>query len=148
MIIRQFLSIILLVFLTGCAVMKIDVDKELQTVTALEGTDTVVLGVSVDKKGAPRDGVKELILLPGQKVVYAGPKDFTVFFKDKKTPVTQVEIRSEGGLVIVDIPKDIFERKDLLEEGRKNGFLRFDYGIRVGDRELDPPMIIKRPGNP
>jgi hypothetical protein len=46
--------------------------------------------------------------------------------------------------LVIQIPEDIFERKEFAEEFRKNKQLVFDYGIRANGKELDPPLIVKK----
>lgn len=138
-VIRIILISVVTVMLFGCANNN---DKWHHTGKALPGTDTAVVSISLDDKGVPVDGVEKLELHPGQRVIYAGPSEFVIFFKNKKSPVKDVERRSNDGVVIIEIPTDIFEKPEFVEEFRRNKFLRFDYGIRVNGKELDPPMVI------
>lgn len=110
---------------------------------ALTGTNTVVVGISLGKDGIPQESYKDVVLHPGQKVLYAGPDEFSIVFKNNKTPNSKVENPSRGGVVVIEIPKDIFERKEFLKEFRETNQLVFDYGIRANGKELDPPMIIR-----
>lgn len=128
--------------LSGCASMDCEPEK-LHTGYALSGTETVVVGIGIDKDGMPKETYKDVVAHPGQKVLYAGPDEFSIIFKNRKTPNRKVENASSNGVVIIEIPKDIFERKEFIEEFRKNNQLVFDYGIKANGKELDPPMVIR-----
>lgn len=134
-----------LVALSGCASVNCDPDK-LRTGYALPGTKTVVVGIGIDKNGIPKETYKDVVAYPGQKVLYAGPDKFSIIFKNRKTPNRKVENASVNGVVVIEIPKDILERKEFIEEFRKNNQLIFDYGIKANGKELDPPLIIRREG--
>ena len=49
---------------------------------------------------------------------------------------------SKDGVVLIKIPQDIFERKEFVEEFRKNKSLVFDYSIWVNGKEYDPPIRV------
>jgi|GEM_PF-653342 len=140
--IKYILVVGLFCVLNGCASKDCEPDK-LSTGHALPGTETVVVGISLDKNGVPQESYKDVVAHPGQKVLYAGPDEFAVIFKNEKTPNGTVENKSSRGVVIIEIPEDIFDRPEFVEEFRKNNFLVFDYGIRVNGKELDPPMVIR-----
>lgn len=132
---------------SACASNITSENKELQCTDiafALQGTNTAVIGIPVGKKGVPEALYKEIVLKPGQRVIFAGPDEFEIFFKNKKSPVKNLESRSSDGVVSIVIPADILRQKQFLEEYRKNGELRFNYGIRVKGKELDPVIIVKR----
>jgi hypothetical protein len=140
------IKLILFCFLfsvVGCASAD-RVPEKLRTGYALPGTNTVVVGIGIDKNGIPKETVKDVVVYPGQKVLYAGPDEFSIIFKNKKTPNRKVENASVDGVVVIKIPEDILERKEFAEEFRKNKQLVFDYGIRANGKELDPPLIVKR----
>lgn len=109
---------------------------------ALPGTNTAVVGIFLDKDGTPKETVKEVIVHPGQSVLYAGPDKFKIVFKNKKTPNRVVSNSSKDGVVLIKIPKDIFEKKEFIEEFRKNKSLVFDYSIWVNGKEYDPPIRV------
>ncbi|RYY04710.1 MAG: hypothetical protein EOO53_01925 [Gammaproteobacteria bacterium] len=111
---------------------------------ALPGTNTVVIDVSLDNNGIPQQNYKEIELLPGQTALFAGPDEFIIIFKNRKSPDNKIEYTSENGIVKIQISEEILKESEFIEEFRKNGFLRFDYGINVNGKELDPPMIIRR----
>ncbi|HTF96126.1 MAG TPA: hypothetical protein VL995_08345 [Cellvibrio sp.] len=158
-----------LVFINGCVIAEDNSDKQGGTVAekrdsvdadkreavssdsrrlpvsyALQGTSTAVVGIAIDKKGYPLETVKAIILKPGQKVVFAGPDEFQIAFKNKKAPTMQLDYRSEKGVITVVIPKDILERPEFKREYARNKSVEFNYAIRINGRELDPPMIIQR----
>ncbi|HSC67341.1 MAG TPA: hypothetical protein VLC79_06615, partial [Cellvibrio sp.] len=111
---------------------------------ALQGTSTAVVGIAIDKNGVPLETVREIILKPGQRAIFAGPDEFQIIFKDKKFPDKNVQYRSANGVITINVPKDILERPEFREEYAKYNQVRFNYAIRIKGRELDPPFIIKR----
>jgi hypothetical protein len=129
--------------LVGCTSVDCEPNK-LRTGYALPGTNTVVVGVGIDKNGIPKETFKNVVAYPGQKVLYAGPDEFSIIFKNRKTPNRKVENASSDGVVVIEIPADILERKEFAEEVRKTNQIVFDYGIRSNGKELDPPLIVKR----
>lgn len=116
---------------------------KLPTSYALPGTTTAVVGIGIDKKGIPLETVKEVVLKPGQKVIFAGPDRFLVSFKNKKSPSGKLRYESGNGIITVVIPRDILDKPEYREEFNKKKFVRFDYSIIVNGKELDPPMIIR-----
>ena len=141
--IKLTIIVTILAMLGGCASIDCKPDK-LRTGYALPGTNTVVIGVSLDKNGIPEESYKDIVLYPGQTAHFAGPYEFAIVFKNKKTPNGRVENKSTNGTVAIKIPEGILEQTEFAEEFRKNDSLTFDYAIRVNGRELDPPMIIRR----
>lgn len=127
----------------GCASIDCEPDK-LQTGYALPGTSTVVVGIGIDKNGMPKETFKDVVAHPGQKVLYAGPDEFSIIFKNRKTPNRKVENSSVNGIVVIEIPEDILERKEFVDEFRKNNQVVFNYGIKANGKELDPPLIVKK----
>lgn len=142
-----------LILLNGCAIAA-DVygnrdvvssdSRKLPTSYALQGTSTAVVGIAIDKKGYPLETVRAIILTPGQKVIFAGPDEFQIAFKNKKAPTNQLDYRSEKGVITVVIPRDILDRPEFKREYAKNNSIEFNYAIRINGRELDPPIIVKR----
>jgi len=131
-------ALVLIMGVSGCA----SKSCEPKVGTALPGTNTAIVGVYLQKDGTPQETVKEVVVHPGQNVLYAGPDEFSIIFKNKKTPNGSVENQSRNGVVLIKIPTDIFERKEFLEEFRKNNSLVFDYGIKVNGKEYDPPLRV------
>jgi len=127
----------------GCSVAQTRVDN-LVTSYALRGTNTAVVGIAIDQKGYPLETVKEIVLTPGQKVVFAGPDEFSVVFKDKKTPTRKIKYVASNGVIRIEVPKDILEKPEFSEELKRNNYLKFNYSIFVNGKELDPPLIVKK----
>lgn len=66
------------------------------------GSNTAVITISVDEQGNPLPSVTELLQLkPGQRIVFTGPEEFVIFFKDQKTPFKKSEFKSKDGVVAV-----------------------------------------------
>jgi len=111
----------------------------------ISGTNTIVITISIDEEGNPLPSVTELLeLKPGQRIVFTGPEEFSIFFKDQKTPFKKSEFKSKEGVVTIKIPEKIFEDKRFFEESYRDAEIEFNYGVRVNGREFDPPFIIKR----
>lgn len=117
--------------------------KEDDVVYPVPGTDTAVVHVGLDKDGTPSVAAKEVILEPGQKVLFAGPENFTIIFK-KNSPNRQLTNTSHNGSVVISIPEQILEQREYAEELRQKGELRFSYGVWVDGKELDPDIIVRR----
>jgi hypothetical protein len=142
--IKLVFVISLLAILSGCASIECK-PQDGRAGYALPGTNTAVVGISLDQTGTPQVQVQKIVLYPGQKVLFAGPDRFSIFFKNRKTPNGKIENPSGDGVVVIAIPENILEQKEFVEEFRKNDSLTFNYGIRVNGKELDPEIIVKRP---
>lgn len=145
---KSIIVAFLFVFVNGCAAVdvgrKLPPVKELPSSYALQGTTTALVGIAIDKNGVPLETVKEVVLRPGEKALFAGPDRFQVVFKNQKAPNEKMKYESQNGVIVVTIPKDILSRKEFVEEFRKNESVQFNYSILVNGKELDPPMVIKR----
>ncbi len=111
----------------------------------LQGTDTAIVGLYIDKNGYPQSNVHSVLLYPGQKIIFAGPNQFDIFFKDNKTPVDAMEIKSSRGVVTLTIPLDVFDK--IKRESKTDGIpdeLKFKYGIRANGKVTDPEIVIRR----
>lgn len=129
--------------IAGCSVVSSEI-KNHHTVYPMEGTNTAVVGIGVDKSGVPFVAAKEIIVAPGQKVLFAGPDEFVVTFKNKKSPNRKIDNPSRGGVVKIEVPSEVFEQREFVEEYRKNGQLKFNYGVIVNGKELDPEIIVRK----
>jgi hypothetical protein len=111
---------------------------------ALSGTDTAIVGLYIDKKGYPQPSVQTVSVYPGQRVLFAGPKQFDIIFKEQKSPNGKLEMTSKDGVVVVDVPRDIFDREKSATranpDSRKE--LLFHYGIKANGKETDPTIRI------
>lgn len=147
-LLRFFFTLMVVFSINGCVAANTapisSAGQNLPSSYALKGTNTALVGIALGKDGFPVETVKEVVLLPGQKVIFAGPDRFQVVFKDKKTPNRIVKHESQNGVISIVIPKDILTKGEFVEEFRKNNFIKFNYSIIVNGKELDPPMIVKR----
>jgi hypothetical protein len=110
---------------------------------ALPGTNTIVISISIDENGYPQPSLMdEMTLYPGQKIVFAGPDEFTIFFKDGKSPFKKSEFKSKDGVVILQIPKSLFEDIRFSEEIYRNDGIDFNYGVVVNGRITDPSIHV------
>lgn len=141
---KLLVYIVLFSVISGCSASQPNRIAKLPVSYALPGTSTAVVGIAIDRNGFPKETVKEIVLKPGQKVVFAGPDRFMIAFKNQKAPTDKLRYESGNGVVTVAIPKDILDKPPYAEEYRKNKYVRFDYAININGKELDPPIIIKR----
>jgi hypothetical protein len=137
-LLRILIGGMLLLGLSGCAVS----ECKPEIGRALPGTNTAVVGIFLDKNGVPKETVKEVLVHPGQNVLYAGPDEFKIVFKNRKTPNRVVSNSSKDGVVLIKIPNDIFKRKQFVDEFQRNKSLVFDYSIWVNGKEYDPPIRV------
>jgi hypothetical protein len=111
---------------------------------ALPGTNTIVISISIDQDGYPIPSLMdEMTLHPGQKIVFAGPDEFTIFFKDGKSPFKKHEFKSKDGVVIIQIPERIFEDNRFFEENYQRGNISFNYGVNVNGKVTDPSIHVE-----
>lgn len=139
---RFFKSLILLLSLTlsvGCA----SQDCSEKEIGVLSGTKTAVVKLYVDKKGYPQTKTEVVTVSPGQKILFAGPDRFDILFKNQLSPIEKLEVRSKDGVVVIEIPKDIFERARKTSPNTASANeLIYKYGIRIGDKVTDPTIRI------
>lgn len=125
----------------------VNIDAEYKgAVRAVPGTETVVVGLPLDAEKAPDRSLLKLkiVMYPGQKIVLAGPEEFQILFKNKKTPNRKVKNSSAKGVVIIQIPRDLLEKAEHKEELLKNGSVKFNFGVRANGKEIDPEIIVIR----
>jgi len=139
----KFIIIFAVLSITGCAQLPCKCDEK-SIGYALPGTNTVIVDVSLNADGVPQQNYEKIIVKPGQDVIFSGPDEFQIIFKNQKTPNTVIENKSSSGIVLIQVPVDVLEKKEFSEEFRRYNYLTFDYAIRVNGRELDPPMVVKR----
>lgn len=139
-------------FLSAC----MSNSTKLKNIGVLSGTDTAIVGISLDKKGYPQHTVGRIDVKPGQKVLFAGPEKFSIFFKNGVSPFNdtdfrslpglnreglqkqRVELTSINGTVVIAIPKDLFDRP----ENKGKPYIDYYYGINVNGLEIDPPFRV------
>lgn len=139
----RLIALAAIALFVGCTGNEGEVNKD-TVVYPLPGTNTAVVGIGLDKDGVPYLMAKEIILAPGQKVLFAGPDEFVVVFKNKKSPNRKIDNPSEAGVVVIDVPSGILEQREFAEEFLKNKEVKFSYGVRVNGKELDPDIIVRR----
>lgn len=111
---------------------------------ALPGTNTVVISISIDENGYPQPSLMdEMTLHPAQKIVFAGPDEFTIFFKEGKSPFKKSEFKSKDGVVTLQIPPRIFEDNRFSEEIYRNTGITFNYGVVVDGKVTDPTIRVE-----
>lgn len=140
---NTFVISIMLFLLEGCA----SLDCKPQKGTVLQGTDTAVVEIYIDKNGYPQASVERVTVYPGQKIIFVGPDKFDILFKDQKSPIGKLEVQSSNGIVNIEIPRDIFERnqrESKTPNTREIKELLYRYGIRVNGKITDPEIGIGR----
>lgn len=136
-----FISMCTLVILQSCA----SVDCKPEKGKALQGTETAIVGLYIDKNGYPQALVDTVKVYPGQKIIFAGPDRFDILFKDQKSPIGKLEVQSSNGTITIEIPRDIFERdqrETKTTDTKKQ--LQYRYGIRANGKTTDPVIVIDR----
>ena len=109
----------------------------------LHGTNTIVISISIDGNGYPQPSLLETMSLhPGEKIVFSGPEEFTIFFKEGKSPSKKFEFNSKDGVVVLRIPEHLFEDNRFSEEIYRNEGIIFSYGIRANSKVTDPSIRI------
>ena len=141
MIFSKVLSVLTAVFvLGGCANKKCIPDVGV----VLQGTNTAVVGLYLDENKNPQAVFEDVIVAPGQKIVFVGPDNFDILFKDQKSPIGELEIKSSRGIVVIEIPKDVFEKEQRASKSTTmKKELVYRYGIRVAGRVTDPSIRIR-----
>jgi hypothetical protein len=130
---------IMLMILAGCA----SLECKPGSGSVLLGTDTATVGLYIDKNGYPQASVDKVTVAPGQKIVFVGPKQFDIIFKDQRSPIEKTEIRTSNGILVIEIPKNIFDLEDRKSpENKGKNELVYRYGIRVNGKVTDPTIII------
>lgn len=134
------LSLVILIS-SGCAVRQ---DCKPQSGVVLPGTETAIVGLYIDEKGFPQANYEKVIVKPGQKILFAGPEEFEIVFKEKRSPIGKLEIKSTNGIVVIEIPQNIFERETRNANNAASiKELIYRYGIRVKGKETDPSIHVR-----
>ncbi|MDR7090623.1 hypothetical protein [Cellvibrio fibrivorans] len=136
-----FVVVLSFLLLNGCS----NFDSKVGELAALPGTDTVLVGLYLDKNSYPQSTVETVKVFPGQKIIFAGPNEFDILFKDGKSPIRELQLKSSKGVVTVEIPKDIFEREQrATKKSVSIERLLYRYGIRVDGKVTDPNIVVVR----
>ena len=138
----KFFCIGVVLFLSaGCK----SLDCKPNSGSTLPGTDKGLVGIYIDKDGYPQASVDTIKVLPGDKIVFVGPEKFEIFFKDQRSPIERFEAQSSDGIIIIEIPKDIFERDQRTSNSKEiKKELQYRYGIRANGKVTDPNIVIGR----
>ena len=139
--INNFISALTVFFLVSCD----RTDFNTKDGAALPGTETAIVGLYIDKNGYPQASVDKVKVFPGQKIIFAGPEKFDIVFKDEKSPTGRLETTSENGIVIIEIPQNIFEREQReTKSADEKKELVYNYGIRANGKFTDPQIVVDR----
>ena len=131
-----FISLFLACFISSCDILEKKEGK------SLPGTETAIVGLYIDKDGYPQANVEKVKVFPGQKIIFAGPDNFEILFKDQKSPTGRFEALSENGIVVIEIPRDIFESEQRQTKTTDIKELVYNYGIRANGKVTDPQIIV------
>ncbi len=111
----------------------------------VKGTDTVFVGLYLDDKGEVKSTTKKEIVHPGQKVLFSSANAFDIKFRDHRSPNGKIcNPADKNGVLMIKIPKNIFELDEFAREYKDKDEIIFNYDIKMGDKTLDPPMIVRR----
>jgi hypothetical protein len=135
---KFFVAAFTALILTGCA----SFNCKHNTGSVLQGTDTAIVGLYIDKNGYPQTDVDIITVRPGQKIVFTGPDRFEIFFKNQQSPIDKLEVQSSNGIIAIEIPKNIFERQRTTNISVKEIIYR--YGIRANGKVTDPSIRVER----
>lgn len=108
------------------------------------GSDKATVAIYLDKNGFPKADAEKVIVAPGQKIVFVGPDQFDIIFKDNRSPIDKPEVRTSNGILVLEISKNIFEKEDRKNpENKKNNEMIYRYGIRVNGKVTDPEIVVR-----
>ena len=110
----------------------------------LPGTDTAIVGIYIDKKGYPQATVDTVTVKPGQKITFVGPDKFEILFKNQISPISKLETGTSNGILVIEIPKEIFERQQSAKNTVEIRELIYKYGIRANGKVTDPTIRVER----
>lgn len=135
--IYKLTTIILSILLIGACS---SLDHPLETGRALPGTRTAVNDIYL-KNGKPAVRYDTIVLKKGQRVVFAGPDEFRIVFKEgslfEETSSNEPgDYQSRDGIVILQVSD---EKAARLKDGTV-----FKYSVFVNGVELDPLIRFKK----
>lgn len=135
---KKIFTCLIIVLITACAhADKYGNNKECNCEGGLiEGTDTAVVKVELDKEGNPKVDTEVFVVYEGQRVVWVGPKEMVIRFPEG-SPFKKEKLYTKDAVINKIIPK---QRS---KEFKKRGEIKFKYDVIVGKKVLDPFMIIK-----
>jgi len=137
--IKYSIIVFTILILGGCA----NTECKPKDGAILKGTGTAVVGLYIDKNGYPQANVEKVTVAPGQRIIFVGPNQFEIIFKDQKSPIEKSEVRTSNGVLIIDIPKDAFEQEDRRNpENKSKNEMVYRYGIRANGKTTDPYIVI------
>lgn len=138
---KGFLLGAVVISLVGCSSSD---TKEINAAEVLPGTATAVVGLYLDKNGYPQPTVETVVVAPGQRIVFTGPDQFEILFKDSKSPVDSLVLSTTTGVLTLYIPIDVFmqeEKDDPSSRGKDE--ISYKYGIRVDGKVTDPEIKVR-----
>lgn len=129
--------------LSGCSVVKDNASTQ-EVYHPVAGTKTAVVGLSLNKDGSPRESLAKLkiYVYPGGRVVFAGPDQFSIYFKNRKSPDGVLRELSEEGVVVVSVPENLFKLPEFEKEYNDNKSVTFNFGIVAGEKDIDPQIVV------
>lgn len=129
----RFLSLVLVVILAACT--HAEEKKLVDVFSAIKGTKTAVVEVSIGDDGMPSVKNDTVLVKVGQRIVWVGPEDMTVKFP-KGSPFESAKLPTKDSVINMMIPKQRWKS----DEKEKT----FKYDIVVNGKTLDPFIIIRR----
>ncbi|TQV86074.1 hypothetical protein FKG94_00495 [Exilibacterium tricleocarpae] len=127
-----------LTLMTGCATVKgtSSGTNNAPVGGTLAGTDTAPVRISLDKEGMPQVDIETVVVKVGQRVVFVGPTEFTINFPED-TPFDRQKFETGDAVINLVIPQRVKRKfQQNIQE------IKFKYDVIVGDKVLDPHMIV------
>lgn len=145
--IAKFFLVFFVLGVVGCSSFAANLTRDHKdAIRAIPGTETVIVGLPLNAERAPDKSLLKLkiVVYPGQKIVFAGPEKFDIFFKERKSLNKRINNLSSDGVVIIQVPRDLLDRPEYREELAKTESVKFNFGIRANGSEIDPQIIVIR----
>ncbi len=96
----------------------------------IPGTSTKVVKVLL-KNGNPRVDNNTITVIPGDRVIFVGPDTYSIDFPEG-TPFNMAKFSATNAVINVRVSQNAKPRK-------------YKYNVRVGDKVLDPHVIVSLP---
>ncbi len=105
----------------------------------IQGTNTAVVEIALDKNGMPTVFSETIKVEIGKRVVWLGPEEFVIEFPEE-SPFKENKLFTQNGVINEIIPEEAFEYFSKQER-----FKKFKYNVIVRDQVLDPYLVIIDP---
>ena len=129
--------------MTGCVSTREQFDQG-YCAPDISGTDTKVIKITLDGDGMPVVAESHVVIEPGAYAVFVGPPEFAIRIKTAAVGLDR-DYRTQDASISLLIPEDFIERNPKLLAAQQNGDggITIEYGVIVGDKELDPELHVR-----